>query len=158
MPCIIQTRCLWDSMSYHVCTTPYGSGLYWQAVRLREAVLRDGFGQPFSQQELAVEKDYIHIISEAADKVCATAMLVPYGQRLKMQRVATHPDHQRQGLGSSVMAFCENWACRNGYMEMLVHARESAISFYKKHQYIGEGDYFLEDTSVPHLKMRKVLA
>lgn len=73
-----------------------------------------------------------------------------------MQRVVVKPSLQDQGIGTKLMAFCEDYARLQGYQEIYCHARDSAVNFYLKNKYVPEGDYFEEDT-IPHLKMKKSL-
>ena len=73
-----------------------------------------------------------------------------------MQRVVVKEDLVNTGIGSKMMAFCEDRAKKHGFKTIYCHARNSALNFYLKNGYVTEGDYFDEDT-IPHLKMRKVL-
>lgn len=73
-----------------------------------------------------------------------------------MQRVVVKEDLVNTGIGSKMMAFCEDLAKKHGFKTIYCHARDSAVSFYLKNGYLAEGDYFDEDT-IPHLKMRKTL-
>lgn len=129
---------------------------YKDAVSLRERILRAPFGLSFSEAELLAEKSHIQIVGLNDKEVIATAVLVPEGQHCKMQRVVVKEDLVNAGIGSKMMAFCENCAKKHGFKTIYCHARDSAVNFYLKNGYIAEGNYFDEDT-IPHLKMRKVL-
>ena len=134
----------------------HGSHEYKKCASLREEILRKPLGLAFTCEELEKEKAHIHIGGYIEDELCATAMLVPQEQRVKMQRVAVRKDLQGKGIASAMMKFCEAYASEKGFKEIYCHARETAIPFYKKNQYLPEGEPFIE-TTIPHLKMRKLI-
>ena len=134
----------------------HGSPEYKKAVCLREDILRKPLGLAFTCEELEKEKAHVHIVGVSGNEVCATAVLVPQDDVLKMQRVAVREDLQGKGIASTMMTFCEDYALANGFKEIYCHARQTAVSFYKKNHYLPEGKPFLE-TTIPHLKMRKIL-
>ena len=134
----------------------HGTAEYKSAVSLRERILRAPFGLNFSEAELLAEKSHIQIVGLNGAEIIATAVLVPEGQHCKMQRVVVKEDLVNTGIGSKMMAFCEDRAKKHGFKTIYCHARDSAVNFYLKNGYLAEGDYFDEDT-IPHLKMRKVL-
>ncbi len=134
----------------------HGTAEYKSAVSLRERILRAPFGLSFSEAELLAEKSHIQIVGLNDTEVIATAVLLPEGQHCKMQRVVVKEDLVSTGIGSKMMAFCEDLAKKHGFKTIYCHARDSAVSFYLKNGYVAEGDYFNEDT-IPHLKMRKQL-
>jgi predicted GNAT family N-acyltransferase len=129
---------------------------YKSAVLLRECILRAPFGLTFSATELLAEKDHIQIVGLNGSEVIATAVLMPEGQDCKMQRVVVKEDLVNIGIGSQMMAFCEDCAKKHSFKTIYCHARDSAVNFYLKNGYEAEGDYFDEDT-IFHLKMRKGL-
>jgi predicted GNAT family N-acyltransferase len=129
---------------------------YRAAVFLREEILRKPLGLTFTCEELEKEKDHIHIAGFIGTEVIATAVLVPEETIFKMQRVVVKEDLQNQGIASSMLKFCEDYARAHGYKEIYCHARDKAVPFYLKNNYSPEGDYFDENT-ISHLKMRKSL-
>lgn len=135
---------------------PYGSEEYQNAASLREEILRRPLGLTFLPEELEAEKDHIHIVGYRENTLCATAVLVPEGDELKIQRVAVAKAQQNRGIGSSLMFFCEDYAHQRGFKAVYCHARTTAILFYRKHKYRLEGEPFDED-GIPHYKMRKAL-
>jgi Predicted acyltransferase len=136
----------------------YGSDDYYASVQLREEILLKPFGLHYSPETLAAEKYHMHLVGMLHNHVVATAVLVPEGDMFKMQRVAVRADLQGQGVGSVLMEICEQVAVQNGIKKMYCHARDSAVPFYLKNNYIPEGDYFDEDPGTPpHLKMYKLL-
>jgi predicted GNAT family N-acyltransferase len=126
------------------------------AVRLREKILREPLGSRFTEEELEEEKNHIQIAGFLDNELIATAVLVPEGEQMKMQRVAVNENLRSRNIGSQMLEFCEKLAVDKNFKVMYCHARDSAVNFYSKNQYDKEGDYFDED-GIPHLKMKKIL-
>jgi predicted GNAT family N-acyltransferase len=135
---------------------PHGSDAYHDAVALREEVLRAPLGLTISSEEQEYEKKYFHIACYLGDDLCGTAMLVPKGEEIKIQRVAVKEEAQGHGIGSELMKFCEIFAKENGFKALYCHARDTAIKFYLKNQFVGEGEMF-DELGLPHWKMRKLI-
>jgi len=127
-----------------------------EAVRLREKILREPLGSKFTDEELEEEKNHIQIAGFLDNELVATAVLVPEGDKMKMQRVVVSDNLRSNNIGSEMMAFCEKLAIEKNVEVMYCHARNSAVNFYSKNNYEKEGDYFDED-GIPHLKMKKSL-
>jgi predicted GNAT family N-acyltransferase len=134
----------------------YKSPDWTKAVKLREKILRAPLGSKFTAKELEEEENHIQIAGFLENELVATAVLVPEGERMKMQRVVVSEILRNQNIGSNMMAFCEKLAKERNFASIYCHARDTAVNFYTKNQYQKEGDYFNED-GIPHLKMRKEL-
>lgn len=140
----------------HFKIVDYGSGEYKKAVALREEILRKPLGLFFTKEELEIEKDHVHIAGFLGQEMCATVVLVPDGDEMKMQRVALKASFQGKGIGSALMRFCEEYAVKHGFKSIYCHARGTAIQFYQRNLYTHEGEPFDED-GIPHRKMRKTI-
>jgi len=134
--------------------TPYNSPEYKAAVLLREEVLRKPLGMLLRAEDTENEEKYIHIVALQGEEVVATAMLLPQNEICKMRQVAVKATAQSKGIGSHLLAFCEEQAQALGFHSLYCHARLSAFNFYLKNGYKEEGEHFLE-VSIPHVKMRK---
>ncbi len=134
----------------------YKSPEWTNAVKLREKILREPLGSIFTDQELEEEENHFQIAGFLENELVATAVLVPEGDLMKMQRVVVTETHRGMNIGSEMMTFCEKFAIDRKSNLMYCHARDSAVNFYIKNSYEGIGDYFDED-GIPHLKMRKEL-
>lgn len=134
----------------------HGSSEHQKALSLREDILRKPLGLSLTSEEREGDKEHIHIVGFLDGDVCATVVLIPEGDRLKMRQVAVKEDFQGKGFASAMLKFCEDYALRKGFNEMYCHARETATPFYLKNDYLAEGEPFIE-TTIPHLKMRKVI-
>lgn len=142
--------------SIHFKIIEHDSPEYKSALHLSEEILRKPLGLTFSQEELEKEKGYVQVAGFMGGELVATVALALEGEMLRMRRVAVRDDLQKQGIASRMMKFCEGYALENKFKEIYCHAREIAVPFYKKNDYLPEGDYFNEQT-LPHLKMRKTL-
>ena len=143
-------------MEAHFKFIEHGSADWEKAVELREKILRIPLGARFTKEELAEEKDHFQLVGFINDELIATAVLVPEQRVLKMQRVVVKAAIRNLNIGSKMMAFCEVFARDKNYHSIYCHARDTAVDFYLKNSYKGEGDYFDED-GIPHLKMSKTL-
>jgi GrpB-like predicted nucleotidyltransferase (UPF0157 family)/dihydrofolate reductase/GNAT superfamily N-acetyltransferase len=139
----------------HFKVVDYGSEEYKKSVALREEIMQNSLGLSFASEELKL-KDYIHIAGFLGHDLCATAVLIPEGDVLKMQRVATKTHLQNKGIGSALMVFCEEYAKKHGYKSIYCHAKGTAIHFYQKNKYVLEGEPFNE-YGISHHKMRKTI-
>lgn len=145
-----------SKVEIHFKMIAYESDEYYQCVALREEILRKPFGFLFSSKELAVEKDYLHVAGYLDEELCATAMLVPKKEELKMMRVAIKRYLQNMGIGSQLLHYCEKYALNNGFKSIYCYARESAIPFYLKYNFNLIGDPF-DSLGISHCKMQKIL-
>ena len=130
---------------------------YWKCVRLRDKILREPINLMFSEEELFLEQDQIHVGSFEEEKAVGCFSLVKQSEEeIKMRQVCVDNEYQQQGIGRKMMIFCEELAKKNGYKEVSCHARESAVPYYQNLGYHTEGKLFRE-VSLPHLKMKKSL-
>ncbi|MDX5404880.1 MAG: GNAT family N-acetyltransferase [Bacteroidota bacterium] len=135
---------------------PYGGQQWKEAVQLRENILRKPLGNHFSKSELEEEKEHLQIGGFLHGVLISSAVLVPLGDEMKMQRVVVREDLRNKRIGTKMMRFCEDLASQKNFRTIFCHARDSAVRFYLKNDYHEIGDYFDED-GIPHLKMSKDL-
>ena len=135
----------------------HGSKEYKQAVLLRYAILRQPLGLNFTDEELAKEKDNIHIAAFEDDDLLGYCMLTKVNPHtLQLRQMAVKNNLQRKGIGASIMTFAENISRDNGYHAIMMHARDTAIGFYEKFGYKVKGEPFIE-INLPHHLMEKRL-
>ncbi len=136
---------------------PFESEQYKEALQLRIKVLRAPLGLVYTPEQLAEEATDVHVVAIDEDKVVGTILLRHVNDNvLKMRQFAVAPERQRQGIGSEMVAYCEDYAIEHGYDTIELHARESAVPFYEPLEYAKVGERFTEVT-IPHFKMRKSL-
>lgn len=136
----------------------FGTPEYDETVRLRYAVLREPLGLDFSVEDLEQEFVDFHLgLYDEQSNLIACLVLSPQNQiQIKMRQVAVQPAKQNSGAGSALVKYSEAWSARAGYSEMIMHARETAVSFYEKLGYKKSGKRF-EEVSIPHWFMKKDL-
>lgn len=135
----------------------YGTKEYKQMVDLRYQMLRKPLGLSFSDDELALEKNYVHIGCFDDDKLEGCCMLVPKDKNIvQLRQMAVISGLQGKGIGRVLMQFAENISRDLGYKIIMMHARKTATGFYEKLGYTRSGNEFLE-VSLPHYVMEKQL-
>lgn len=114
----------------HFKLVDYGTDEYKKAVALRKGILGKTLDLFFTKEELKMEKEHVHIAGFLGQEMCATAVLVPDGDEMKMQRVALKASFQGKGIGSALIRFCEEYAVKHGFKSIYCHARGTAVQFY----------------------------
>jgi predicted GNAT family N-acyltransferase len=134
----------------------FGTPEFDEAVQLRYQVLRQPLGLEYSEGQLAEEWDQIHLGAYSANgQLIGYLNLTPdQNGQVKMRQVAVTPNLQGKGVGKQLVEASEIKAYEAGFSKMVLHARESAVAFYKTLGYQITGDSF-EEVSIPHLKMWK---
>ncbi len=128
---------------------------YYQALALRDAVLRAPLNLFFSGEDIRAEASYTHFGAFQNSKIIATAQWVQVGNNtFKMRQVAVDFSHQGKGIGAQLIDYLENWAQNQNAHLLELHARETAVPFYLKKAYQIKGDAFLE-VGIPHYYMFK---
>ena len=139
------------------CAIDYESPLYYRALDLRNRVLRIPLGLSLDTYDHSHEVSQHHLAYLEKGSLFAILVLVPKrGAVVKMRQVAVEPSFQSKGIGRRLVSFSEDFAKSRGYRSMELHARNSAIPFYRKLQYEVVGDEFVE-VGIPHHKMIKIL-
>lgn len=68
-----------------------------------------------TEEQLEEEKNHIQIAGFLDNELVATAVVVPEGEQMKMQRVAVKEDLRSRNIGSMMMAFCEKLAVEKNF-------------------------------------------
>ncbi|QDH21479.1 GNAT family N-acetyltransferase [Saccharibacillus brassicae] len=141
----------------------FGTAEYELALKLRDEVLRRPLGLSIADDDLSGEEAALHIGAFARRRGGAEARLVgtlllrAAGEgALQMKQVAVDEALRGTGTGRQLVRFAEALAARQGYGEIVLHARETAAPFYDKLGYAREGERF-EEIGIPHYSMRKPL-
>ena len=135
----------------------YNSPEYAQIKQLRQDVLRTPLGLILSEKDLAGEENQTHICAIENDTVIASVIFKPLEKNLiKLRQMAVADNHQGRGVGNKIVRFGEDWAKQQGFKIIELHARISALNFYKKLGYHSIGETFTE-VGVPTIKMIKDL-
>jgi predicted GNAT family N-acyltransferase len=135
----------------------YGTPEYRAMVQLRDDVLRRPLGLHFTPDELEQEREDILMGAFEDDKLLGCCLLSRVDkQRVRLRQMAVLNNLQGKGIGRALMQFAENIARDYRYQVLMMHARISAVDFYKKLGYEIQGDVF-EEVTIPHYIMEKKL-
>jgi predicted GNAT family N-acyltransferase len=134
-----------------------GSDLYRQALRLREAVLREPLGLTITAEELADDATRQHFCAISYGAVIGTVSLKPLDETtLQLKQMAVAEDRRCERIGALLLAHAEAWGASGGFLIMVLNARMGAEGFYARFGYGLEGEPFDENT-IPHIRMMKHL-
>lgn len=137
----------------------YNSDEYDQMVALRYDVLRKPLVLTFTQQDLEKDKDDFLLTARYPDggEITACCILTPLNEHtVQLRQMAVATFCQGKGLGRELLAYAEQTALQNHFEYIYLHARKTAVDFYKKQGYTVEGDQFTE-VGIPHFEMIKKL-
>jgi len=130
---------------------------YLLSLILRYKILRIPLGLTFSKDDLAKDKDDIHIGVFEGDEILASLILTDHGDHtMKMRQVAVDDRHQGLGIGRRLVEYADSYARENGYRLIHCHARDTAKAFYLSLGYKVVGDEFTE-VGIKHYYMEKLL-
>lgn len=135
----------------------HNSKQYEQMVQLRYDILRKPLNLNFNKKDLEKEKDDILIGAFDEDRILGCCILTQVSDKeIKLRQMAVQNNLQGKGIGASLMNYAENISRDKGYESISMHARKTAIGFYKSLGYKTAGEEFME-ISIPHYKMVKQL-
>lgn len=137
----------------------FASEAYERAWLLRQAVLRAPLGLTLDISERAAEASHRHfaLFTDSNElAACISVVPLPDGSA-KLRQMAVNEIMQGAGLGRKLITSVEGLLAEQGIRHLHMHARESAIGFYRKLGYRIEGDPFTEIT-IPHVRMSKTLS
>lgn len=78
-------------------------------------------------------------------------------ESMMIGRVVVLPEYRRRGLGSRVMAECENWIRELGYDRAVLESRDNKTEFYRKLGYAECGEPLIEGETFRCVRMEKSL-
>ena len=135
----------------------YGSPNYRACVELRNTILRRPLGLILTPEQIQTEADDIHIGYLKDSLLVGCVVLTPLSSlHVRLRQMAVHPAFRGRGIGTALVSYSEQDVRTRGFSQCILHARESAVSFYLKQGYVVEGATFTE-VSLPHRLMRKTL-
>lgn len=137
----------------------YKSDEYLEMVELRNRILRLPIGLTFSESDLKKDEDDLLLVAslQKTNKIVACCILAPLSEyAVQLRQMAVDSFYQGKGLGSEMINFAEQIAIEHNFGYLCLHARKTAVGFYKKHGYAIEGDLFME-VGIPHFDMGKII-
>ena len=136
----------------------FGTPAFDEALSLRNDILRIPLALEFETEDIQKEWDSYHLglyDQEHALQACLTLLPVDKHE-IKMRQVAVAQLNQGKGLGSALVSASESFCKERKFNTIVLHARKTAVAFYKKHGYKTKGKLF-EEVGIPHYKMYKKL-
>ncbi|MEP7228909.1 MAG: GNAT family N-acetyltransferase [Ginsengibacter sp.] len=135
----------------------HGTKEYKQMIDLRHELLRKPLHLTFEKDELDKEKNDILIGAFEEEKMLGCCLLTRVNKDcVRLRQMAVQNNLQGKGIGAAMLNFAENVARDTGYKMVTMHARLTAIGFYRKSGYKITGDEFFE-LAIPHFIMEKKL-
>ncbi len=142
----------------HIQFIPFGTPQYDEALQLRNDVLRKPLNLSFKPEDIATEYSSILIGYYNNESILlGCLMLTPIDAKtIQMRQVAVAFHQQKKGIGQALVDMAERIAFEKGFSEMMLHARDTAVPFYKKQDYIISSEKFYE-VGIEHYEMKKEL-
>ncbi len=136
----------------------FGTPEFDEMLALRYKVLREPLDMDYTPEQIETEYDSHHLACYSSGWAllgCLTLLALDE-KEVKMRQVAVAPEAQGRGVGRLLVEESELWARMKGFAKITMHARETAVPFYKKLHYHAVGDRF-QEVGIPHFKMEKEL-
>ncbi|HRI01810.1 MAG TPA: GNAT family N-acetyltransferase [Saprospiraceae bacterium] len=134
----------------------YGTPDFDEALKLRTDVLRKPLNLMFKEEEIEEEYKEYHIgtFTNGSNLIAVLSLRPIDTKEIKMRQVAVSPNFQYIGIGKELVYFSEQFLIKKNFNRVSLHARDTAVPFYLKLNYLIKGDVF-EEVGIPHVKMFK---
>jgi len=142
---------------YTIRIIDYGGSDYLAMCKLRDEVLRIPIGLRLTEEEIQRDVNDILIAYIVNDEALACCILTENDSNtVQLRQMAVTQSYQQKGFGKEILLFAEQIAEEKNYSKIRMHARKTAIEFYKKSGYTVIGEEFSE-VGIPHYEMEKLL-
>jgi len=145
-------------MIYNIIS-PIGKEDFDKYYYFRWEYLRKPLDQKLGTEQDKIEDKSIHrMIIDNRNEIIAIGR-VHHNSLIESQirYFAVDKDYRRKGIGSYLMQDLEGVALKNNRQNMLLNARENAVSFYEKLGYVISKKTNLLFGKIQHYEMKKVL-
>ena len=115
-----------------------------------------GMSKETLKDKLEDESHHLIAVDEQKEVIGSGRLHFNNNREGQIRYMAVSNTIQRKGLGSAIVSELEAIAREKGIQEMVLNARENAISFYLSMGYKETGPY-KSDTGIPHITMCKKL-
>lgn len=133
----------------------FNSEDYKKSLALRERILRSPLGLKLSSQDTSEEDKQYHFgIFDKSDLVACVVVTPLDRTSVKLRQMAVSTVCQGRNIGKHLIQSTEEDLSKRGYITIEMSARQTAIGFYKKLDYVTDGDEFIV-MGIAHIKMRK---
>ncbi|WP_281545832.1 GNAT family N-acetyltransferase [Grimontia sp. SpTr1] len=132
---------------------------YQQALSLRYALFFEEPGLPWEVLFDADEENSLHLAAVCDGELLAYGRLTKRDDStMQISQMVVSPDHQRKGLGESILSRLVAHAKKHLTKNIILSARLHAMPLYEKLGFNKMGDvYTSPKTGIKHIKMKLVL-
>lgn len=128
---------------------------YALALALRQKILREPLGLHYTIESLQHENVQWHFVAINSDFIVGNCILQKINHNtVKLRQMCVESKFQQKNIGKRLVQYVETFAAQNHYDNIILHARENAIPFYLKLNYIVYGESF-QEVGLPHFAMKK---
>lgn len=125
---------------------------------LRWRILREPLNQPRGSEQDEHERDAVHLMAWANEKLAGVGRLhFNSPEEAQIRFMAIEEEYRGRGVGAQILHALESRALDSGARRVVLNARNRAVHFYEQHGY----DIVEKSTSlygaVDHWKMSKQL-
>ena len=125
-----------------------------EASRIRFSVFVEEQRVPLEMELDEFDPHCVHALAFAgAAQPVATGRLLPDGH---IGRMAVLKAWRGRGIGGAILERLVEAARERGDREVALSAQTHAVAFYRHHQFVAEGEVYL-DAGIPHQMMRRRL-
>ncbi len=92
--------------------------------------------------EMLVSEGFVYVANDEGGVLAGFIVFYPRGDHMHLENVAVSPDHQGQGVGGELIAFCEEQAHSNGCAAVELYTNEKMsenLTLYPKLGYVETG-------------------
>lgn len=131
-----------------------GSKIYLEGVQLRRLLFFQGFENWETLINDALEQNSMHLVALKNNTVIGTGRITFQENQAIISQMTVHPEVQKTGVGSKILIALMEIAKQQKASLIKLSARETATSFYQKHQFQPVGEtYPSTKTGVIHQQM-----
>ncbi|MGT2837401.1 GNAT family N-acetyltransferase [Streptococcus macacae] len=135
------------------------SSTYLDAIKIRQTVFVKGQGVPLALEIDKNEAYCIHfVLYDETEKAAATCRLLPDKSQssVTLQRMAVLSGNRGKNYGKIILEAAMDFAKKQGFQKMDLHAQIAAQGFYLKMHFKPIGQEF-EEAGIRHILMEKAL-
>ena len=122
---------------------------------IRDTVFVREQNVPEELERDALDPLCVHVLARALDGTpIGTGRLTP---EHRIGRMAVLPEWRGKGVGDAILLALVDEAQQRGWREVALNAQVSAIEFYRRHGFVGDGERFWE-AGIEHQAMRRTLS
>lgn len=127
--------------------------------RLRFETLRQPWQQPEGSERAPDDNTAVHamLVTDNGEAVGVCRLHLQSPQEAHLRFMGIRQDYQGKGLGDKLVTYLEQRAKDMGASNMVLQAREKAVSFYERQGYTITEKTHLLFGSIQHYKMEKQL-